>query len=224
MPADRALAAGTKIRVCLAGSPTELEEESIAMSQPNFIPGERLANAFAFAVACHARQTRKGTGIPYLSHLMSVAALVMEYQGDEDQTIAALLHDTLEDHGSEAETPIREQFGERVLGMVQGCTDGIPDANGVKPAWESRKLAYLDHLDSAPEDTLLVSCCDKLHNARSIAADYQASGDAVFDRFTASREQTIWYYRSLLRKFNERGLPADLLRELGLAVGRFDRA
>ena len=169
----------------------------------------KLALAFDFAAREHQHQLRKSTEIPYLSHLMSVAALVLENGGDEEQAIAGLLHDVIED----AEPPsrisyirseIEKLFGARVLGIVESCTDGEPDAEGLKPPWKPRKEAYIQRLESKDMDTLLVSCCDKLHNARSILSDIKTVGNAVFDRFTASKEDTLWYYRSLSEIFTKK--------------------
>ena len=130
--------------------------------------------------------------------------MVVRYGGDEDQAIAALLHDVLEDGGLQWAAPIREQFGERVLAMVEACTDGVPDATGQKPPWKQRKVAYLAHLAEASNDALLVSACDKLHNLQSIVADVQEIGDKVFERFTASKEETLWYYGVLVTLLGKR--------------------
>lgn len=131
----------------------------------------KISEAFDLARSLHERQMRKGTSIPYISHLMSVSALVLEHGGDEIQAIAGLLHDALEDAGPEHGATIRKRFGERVLRIVEGCTDGVPDTAGRKPDWRERKEAYLAHLANVDGDTLLVSACDKLHNARAILLD-----------------------------------------------------
>ena len=123
---------------------------------------------------------------------------------DEDQAMAALLHDAVEDGGSQYAKRIREQFGDRVADIVEGCTDGVPDANGEKEAWLPRKERYIAHLKSATDDVLLVSGSDKLHNARAIVEDLLRIGPAVFDRFTATQEQTIWYYEALANVFSSR--------------------
>lgn len=171
----------------------------------------RFTEALALAARAHEGQARKGTAIPYIVHPVGVAALVAGHGGDEDQQIAALLHDVLEDGGPDFE-PAIARFGPRVLGIVQGCTDGVPDAGGVKPAWQARKSAYLAHLADADADTLLVSGCDKLYNARAIVDDLQAIGPAVFDRFTAGKAGTLWYYGRLSDIFARRGVPvADAL-------------
>ncbi len=184
------------------------------MEQPN----GRLASAMAYAALIHGIQKRKGTNIPYVSHLMSVSALVMEFGGDEDQAIAGMLHDALEDCGAEHEKIIRTNYGDRVANIVRGCTDGVPDASGRKPPWRQRKERYLEHLRGAAMDTLLVSACDKLHNARAIVADLRAGHD-VFSRFTAGKSGTLWYYDELASLFRERlGSDAAVARELTAAV------
>jgi (p)ppGpp synthase/HD superfamily hydrolase len=181
-------------------------------------PNGRLASAMSYAALIHGTQKRKGTTIPYVSHLMSVSALVMEYGGDEDQAIAGLLHDALEDCGAQHERVIQENWGERVATIVRDCTDGVPDATGEKANWHDRKKAYLEHLGSVHTDTLLVSACDKLHNARAIVADLRAGND-VFSRFKAGRDGTLWYYTELVKVFSGRsGAHGRVVRELSLAV------
>ncbi len=158
---------------------------------------QRLARALALAIEAHDGQVRKGTGIPYISHPMAVAAIALEHGADEDQAIAALLHDAVEDGGAPYALRIREQFGDRVADIVAGCTDGVPDASGKKKDWKIRKERYLAHLPEASDEVLLVSGSDKLHNARAIVSDLQRVGQSVFDRFTASKEDTLWYYDKL---------------------------
>lgn len=164
----------------------------------------RFTKALAVAAEAHEGQERKGTGIPYITHPVAVAALVARYGGDEDQQIGALLHDVLEDAG-EAWAPRIAEFGDRVLAIVRACTDGTPDAKtGKKAPWRVRKEAYLVHLSETPDEALLVSACDKLHNIQSIHLDLVEVGISVFDRFTASRDETLWYYRSLAEIFTAR--------------------
>jgi len=179
-----------------------------------------LQRAFAFASRLHATQTRKGTSTPYISHLMAVAALVLEHGGDRDQAIAALLHDSIEDQGHDypggvtaLRATIKAEFGARVLEIVEACTDAetLP-----KPPWRERKEQYIAHLNHVPPDVLLVSCADKLHNARTIVTDLRSIGSAVFDRFTGGKEGTLWYYRSLVETFARRG--PGLHRELERVV------
>ena len=168
---------------------------------------KRFSQGLELAGRAHDGQVRKGTGIPYIAHPMAVASIALEYGADEDQAIAALLHDAVEDGGAEYEQEIRERFGARVADLVMGCTDGIPDATGQKPPWKQRKEKYLAHLEMATSDVLLVSGSDKLHNARAILADLHTVGVSVFDRFTASKEETLWYYTTLSEIFSRRGVP-----------------
>jgi (p)ppGpp synthase/HD superfamily hydrolase len=159
---------------------------------------DRLDAAFALTRKLHHGQTRKGSDIPYLSHLLAVAAIVGEHGGDEDQLIAALLHDAVEDQGGRPLLDqIRAQFGPRVAGLVEACTDAFDHP---KPPWKERKLAYLARIPAAPLDARLVIAADKIHNLRSMIADYQSVGNDLWSRFTASREETLWYYNSVVRE------------------------
>ena len=175
----------------------------------------RFTQAVDYAREAHVSQTRKGTSVPYIAHLLGVASLVLDYGGDEDQAIAALLHDAVEDQGAHHEQLIRNQFDERVAAIVMGCTDGSQESKAAantpeakRRDWEQRKRAYLAHLAHAPDEVLLVSGCDKLHNARAIVADLRNPeiGQAVFERFTGRRDGTLWYYREIARIFSERGM------------------
>jgi (p)ppGpp synthase/HD superfamily hydrolase len=177
--------------------------------------GSRFREAFDFAAEKHSGQTRKRTSVPYVSHVMSVAALVLEAGGDEDQAIAGLLHDVVEDCGGHPMLEqIRERFGDRVAAIVQGCTDAftIP-----KPPWKQRKLDYLALLRESDDDIRLVSAADKLHNVRTILADYRREGDSVWARFSGHREGTLWYYRAVLDVLLD-GNPNRLIGELQRAV------
>ncbi len=191
---------------------------------------ERFTAAVDHARLAHATQVRKGSGIPYLYHLLGVASLVLEYGGDEDQAIAGLLHDTVEDCGEAQVALIRERFGERVLAIVLGCTDGTAegksahvDAAAKRQDWLNRKQTYLAHLAEAPDEVLLVSGCDKLHNARAVVGDLEnpAVGQAVFHRFTGGRGGTLLYYQLLADLFSHRGLP--MAAELEATVVRMYR-
>lgn len=168
---------------------------------------DRISQALALAIEAHDGQKRKGNDIPYISHPMAVASIALENGADEEQTIAALLHDAVEDGGQEYGQRIRQQFGNRVANIVHGCTDGVPDASGTKEAWTPRKERYIAHLKNASDDVLLVSGADKLHNARAIVEDLLRIGPAVFERFTANQAQTIWYYETLADIFTRRGTP-----------------
>ncbi len=177
--------------------------------------GSRFLRAFRFAAEKHAGQTRKASSIPYIAHLMGVASLVLEFGGDEDLAIAALLHDVVEDCGGALMLKeVRRKFGSRVAKIVDGCTDSDTEP---KPPWRERKETYIEHLRSADGETRLVSAADKLNNVRSILSDYREVGESIWDRFNGGREGTLWYYRALLEEFL-RGEPSRLIRELELAV------
>src|SRR5579863_2865250 len=164
--------------------------------------GARFERALLFATRKHAGQHRKGTTVPYIAHLLSVAGLVLEAGGDEDLAIAALLHDVVEDcGGAPMLREIRRCFGKRVADVVDGCTDTDIDP---KPPWRQRKEDYLKHLRTADADTRLVSAADKLHNVRSIVAAYREIGDRVWERFQGKRDGTLWYYRALLDEFRRK--------------------
>jgi (p)ppGpp synthase/HD superfamily hydrolase len=182
--------------------------------------GARFEAGLIYAFELHRRQKRKGGDTPYFAHLMSVSGLVLENGGDEEQAIAALLHDAVEDQGGVATlAEIRRRFGERVARIVEGCTDAytIP-----KPPWRKRKEAYLLHLKDEPGFVRLVSLADKVHNARSILTDLQTHGVSVFERFTGGKDGTLWYYRSLAESFH--GDPATgLARELERVVGEIEK-
>lgn len=177
--------------------------------------GARFLRAFLFAAEKHAGQTRKASATPYIAHLMGVASLALEFGGDEDAAIAALLHDVVEDcGGAPMLKEVRRRFGARVAKIVDGCTDSDTDP---KPPWRERKETYIRHLKSADADTRLVSAADKLNNVRSILSDYRDVGESIWDRFNGGREGTLWYYRALLQEF-KKGKPNRLIRELELAV------
>jgi (p)ppGpp synthase/HD superfamily hydrolase len=173
----------------------------------------RLSSALALAVQAHDGQMRKGTAIPYIAHPMGVASIALDFGATENQAIAALLHDVLEDGGPHYAPLIEAQFGAEVLALVQACTDGVPDAAGVKADWGERKRAYLAHLAQAPAAVLLVSGADKLHNARAIVSDLITIGPEVFKRFKAGREGTLWYYRALADVFTQRRAPVAVSLE-----------
>jgi (p)ppGpp synthase/HD superfamily hydrolase len=177
--------------------------------------GPRFEGALVFATRKHAGQHRKGTAVPYVAHLLSVAGLVLEAGGDEDLAIAALLHDVVEDcGGAPMLKEIRRRFGKRVAHVVDGCTDTDLDP---KPPWLQRKKDYIAHLRTADADTRLVSAADKLHNVRSIVATYREIGARVWERFHGKRDGTLWYYRALLDEFKHKK-SGPLIRELERAV------
>lgn len=188
----------------------------------------RFDDAFLYAHERHGSQRRKGTGVPFIAHVMAVAALVLEHGGDEDQAIAALLHDTVEDHPRSGRTSkeILERFGERVHRMVIAMTDSDPQAaNDVfKGDWHERKETYLRHLHDAPAEVLLVAAADKLHNARAVYEDYREDGEAIWSRFAVGRDDQIWYYRSLVETLRgaPAGAPERLVDELTRTVGSLE--
>jgi (p)ppGpp synthase/HD superfamily hydrolase len=176
--------------------------------------------ALQYAHGLHRRQVRKGTDIPYISHLLAVSSLVLEHGGDETEAIAALLHDAAEDQGGKARLEeIREHFGDAVARIVEDCTDAWTEP---KPEWRARKEAYIAALDHKPAPSLRVSLADKTHNAEAILRDYLREGEATFVRFNGGAEGTRWYYGALLREF-ERMMPGELCQRFDRAVLGFSR-
>ncbi len=192
----------------------------------------RFAEAMRYTYRWHAAQTRKGTEIPYLSHLLAVASIALEYGADEDEAIAALLHDSLEDGPrysgeprAQIEQELREHFGERVLQIILGCTDTSSDGSLGEPkeSWKERKMAYLKHLESVDASVLLVAASDKLHNVRCILRDFRQLGDQLWDRFSGGKEGSLWYYRSLAEILGRR-MPGGLAVELQKLVTELQAA
>jgi (p)ppGpp synthase/HD superfamily hydrolase len=182
--------------------------------------GKRLQQAFRYAARNHAGQARKGTAVPYLSHLMAVTSLVLEAGGDEEMAIAALVHDVVEDCGGMPRLrEIRKQFGPRVAKIVEGCTDSFGEP---KPEWIERKKDYLREVKHADRETRLVSASDKLHNVRTILADYRQDGEKIWSRFNGKKEGTLWYYRALSDEYARQ--PNRITRELEIAVSQLERA
>ena len=180
---------------------------------------KRLQEAFTYASDLHADQKRKDTNIPYLSHLLGVASIVLVHGGDEDETIAALLHDAVEDQGGlPTLEEIRKRFGDRVAQIVEGCTDAdaIP-----KPPWRERKEKYIAHLREANASVRRVSAADKLYNSRAILTDYRVIGERLWKRFTGGKEGTFWYYRTLANTYREVG-PPELADEIRRVVAELE--
>lgn len=178
---------------------------------PRTLLTQRFVEALQYAITAHAAQVRKGTDVTYVSHLLGVASLVLEHGGSEDEAIAGLLHDTIEDCGEGHEAPIRLRFGSRVADIVLGLTDGTEEQKAIfttpedkRADWERRKKAYVEKLAHHDDGILLVSCCDKLHNARAIVTDVRSQGLAVFQRFKAGAVGTLWYYAELAKVFEQR--------------------
>ena len=180
----------------------------------------RFNEALVYASELHAAQRRKGSGAPYIAHLLGVTAIVLEHGGSEDEAIGALLHDAVEDQGGAPRlAEIRQRFGPVVAEIVDGCTDSdtMP-----KPPWRERKEAYIAHLPNAGRSVQLVSAADKLYNVRSTIDDYREHGESVWQRFTTGRDGALWYYRTIAVKFDKlQG--TSLLSQLQRAVAELER-
>lgn len=182
-------------------------------------PSARFLDALCYAVTLHAEQRRKLSGEPYVSHLLAVAAIVMEYGGTEDEAIAALLHDAVEDQGGEPTlAEIRRRFRQAVADTVEGCTDTTVTP---KPPWRPRKEAYLARLQNATASVRLVSASDKLHNARSILREYRRQGAAIWGHFRGGRDGTLWYYRAVVETLRQRDV-SPLVEELDRTVAEME--
>jgi len=180
----------------------------------------RFEDALVFAAQLHRDQRRKGSNVPYVSHLLAVSSLVIEHGGDEDQAIAALLHDAIEDQGGpKAREEILRRFGEGVTGIVEGCTDSQADP---KPPWRARKEAFIAGISGKSRSVQLVCAADKLHNARCILSDYRTLDEKVWERFVGGREGTLWYYRELVNALIQSGR-TQLVAELERVVGEIER-
>jgi GTP pyrophosphokinase len=178
----------------------------------------RFEEALTFAAQLHRNQSRKGSGVPYISHLMAVSSLALEHGANEDEAIAALLHDAIEDQGgNSARREILRRFGPRVTEIVEGCTDADTFP---KPPWRPRKEAYIDHLKGVEPSVWLVVACDKLHNARSIVRDYRVLGESLWTRFNGGREGTLWYYRAVLEALRK---PHPVIEELENTVKELEQ-
>lgn len=192
----------------------------------------RISAAFALAALVHEKQKRKSTDIPYISHPMAVAAQVSVWGGSEDQFIAALLHDVVEDGSAQYMPVIEEHFGKHVLDLVMACSDAAPQRGQPKGAWIERKEKYIANLRSAADEVLLISAADKWHNLASILADAKQLGEVVFDRFirqdferTDKKKMVLWYYKELLAVYRERNVPVvveleNLLSEIENVTGQ----
>ena len=192
----------------------------------------RISAAFALAALVHEKQKRKSTDIPYISHPMAVAAQVSVWGGSEDQFIAALLHDVVEDGGAQYMPVIEEHFGKHVLDLVMACSDAAPQRGQPKGAWIERKEKYIANLRSAADEVLLISAADKWHNLASILADAKQLGEVVFDRFIRKdferadkKKMVLWYYKELLAVYRERNVPVvveleNLLSEIENVTGQ----
>jgi (p)ppGpp synthase/HD superfamily hydrolase len=181
---------------------------------------ERLQKATAFVLHHHAKQTRKGSSIPYVSHLFQVCGAVLEYGGNTDQAIAALCHDTIEDCGVSRED-LTLEFGEAVSKMVVDCTDTLAgDTPDQKSDWKTRKVAYLAHLAQADADSVLVAACDKMHNLSCIVSDVRAVGTDYLNRFSGKPLQQLWYFSTFLSNTRDR-LPPRLVLAFEVQLAQF---
>jgi HD domain len=201
------------------------EDMTISLGGTDAVFTPRVMRALAYAAHVHRYQRRTETGIPYLAHLISVAALVAEDGGGEIEVMAALLHDTAEDHGGELRLlDVRRRFGTDVEAMVRRLSDSLPAEGQAKEQWRPRKLRYLAHLrDERNSGVLRVSNADKLHNARAILADHRHAGEDLWRRFSGTREDQLWYYRELASIFVDRRPDSPLARELEETLAQLER-
>lgn len=170
-----------------------------------------MSKAFSLAAELHKGQVRKGSGEPYLSHVMGVAAMVIRYNGTENEVAGALLHDTAEDCGGEKIlTLIRRELGPEIEAIVRGCSDSFTSP---KPPWKERKTAFINSLPSASSSIILVSNCDKIYNLGTILDDYRIHGEKLWKRFRGEKDGTLWYYRTLAAFYMEHH-PSDPARKL----------
>jgi (p)ppGpp synthase/HD superfamily hydrolase len=187
---------------------------------------KRFEDALQYAARLHATQERKGSETPYIAHLLAVTAIVLEHGGDEDEAIAALLHDAAEDQGGrQTLDATRSRYGDRVARIVEECTDSFETP---KRPWIERKTDYIAHLRQASPSVRLVAAADKLHNARTVLNDYRVAGDGLWQRFSADKEQTLWFYRTVTDALKEAAHPEEmqlnaLLAELDKTVSTLER-
>lgn len=177
---------------------------------------ERFVGAMELANELHGDQIRKGTTVPYISHLLIVSGMVLQHGGNEDEAIGALLHDSVEDCGGKpVMVKIRKRFGDKIADLVDGCseTDIQP-----KPPWLERKKDYIENIKSAIPSVRLITCADKIHNASSIISEYRKVGEKVWDRFKANKNETLWFYSSFVAAMQEAGENRPILNELVLVV------
>ncbi len=187
-------------------------------SSPNML-SKRFSDALVFATALHGDQVRKVSGTPYVGHLLRVAGIVLEHGANEDEAIAALLHDAVEDQGgADARRQIRDRFGDTVALIVDGLsdTDQTP-----KPPWRARKEAYIASLETASKSVRLVSAADKLDNARSLLESHREHGESLWGKFQGGHDGTLWYHRSVVEVLKKLGT-TPLVQELDYTVSRLE--
>ncbi len=187
--------------------------------------GPQFQEAFQLMMDVHGKDGRKGTSIPYIAHLLGVCALVLVDGGDEEEAIAALLHDTLEEHPDKiTRDNIQARFGRRVRDLVEVCTDTSREyTGGPKEPWWQRKLAYIENLARTGPGSLRVPLADKVDNLRAVLADYRQLGDKLWSRFNAGKNEQLWYYRSLVTAFQQAGMAGPMSSELERLVGELER-
>lgn len=181
---------------------------------------EKFTEALTFATELHATQKRKGSGVPYIAHLLGTASIALEYGANEAEAIAALLHDAIEDQGgTPTREAIRRRFGDAITAIVDGCTDAdtIP-----KPPWRQRKEAYIAHIPTASASVRLVTAADKLYNARSVLKDYRVLGEELWQRFAGGKAGTLWYYRALVEALRA-AASTPLVEELDRVVTEIEQ-
>lgn len=185
------------------------------------------AYALAFAARLHAEQTRKGSDTPYVSHLLAVTAIVLDHGGSENEAIAALLHDAVEDQGGQKTLDeIRRGFGDQVATIVEACSD---TDESVKPPWQARKAAFVKRLRTEPYSVRLVVAADKLHNVRDVHRNYRIHGDDIWSHFKGGREGTLWYYRAVMGALTAAVEPEEqqlnsLTEEIGFTLSLLEEA
>ena len=189
--------------------------------------GNRFARALSLAVEWHGAQTRKGVPIPYMSHLMTVSSIVMEHGGNQDEAIAALFHDAIEDapnamEAAKREVLMRKEFGDTVIEIVLGCTDCTPNDAGEKAPWKERKTAYLTAMRNKPANTLLVAGSDKLHNLSCTVRDVRRDGPETLSRFNTGADEQAWYYSVIGQILAERDVP--MAKEYNVLLTEFKAA
>lgn len=195
----------------------------------DLVLSERFTRAVEYARRLHT-EYRKGTRIPYMAHLLGVASLTMGEAGGtipvtEDMAIAAILHDTVEDHGGQKRLDdVEATFGKNVARMVAALSDSFAGEHEKKEEWEPRKQKYLDRLPGEHEDALLICIADKLYNVRSIVVDYKAVGPAVFDRFKVGADKQLWYFEALVAIFQSRLGESKMVEEFGESVKELRRS
>jgi len=164
-------------------------------------------NALAFAAQLHADQRRKGSDTPYISHLLAVTAIALDHGATENEAIAALLHDAVEDQGGqETLEEIRRRFGNQIASIVAACSD---TDESPKPPWQDRKDAFVERLRTEPYSVRLVVAADKLHNVRDVLRNYRIHGDDLWSHFKGGRDGTLWYYRAVVGALNQAATPDE---------------